>query len=436
MTLLTPRWTPLHYHPVQIAYRDSPHRFIVVPAGRRSGKTERAKRKLVKNALVGSDFDNARFFAAAPTIAQAKRIYWQDLKRLIPPSEMDGKPSETELIIRTSVGSEIHVLGMDKPERMEGSPWDGGVLDEYGNMKAGAWGENVRPALADRNGWCDLIGVPEGRNHYYDVYQKAVAEMALRGSASEWGAFTWLSSSVLDAKEIEAAKRDLPPKVFQQEYEGAFVDFSGEEFFDIQKLLVDGLPVDDPVTCDAVFVVIDCAMKDGKEHDGVGAVYYAASEHAGHRLTILDWELNQIQGADLEDWLPSVFRKLEAFTRKIKCRFGSLGAYVEDASAGSVLIQQSVKRGWAAGPIDSDLTAMGKDSRAFSISGYVHQELIKISRRAWEKTSFFKEKEQNHLVRQVADFRVGDPLAAKRADDLFDCFCYGPIIALGNADGY
>ena len=44
---------------------------------------------------------------------------------------------------------------------------------EYGNMKLEAWGANVRPALSDRKGWCDLIGVPEGRNHYYDTALKA-----------------------------------------------------------------------------------------------------------------------------------------------------------------------------------------------------------------------------------------------------------------------
>ena len=36
------------------------------------------------------------------------------------------------------------------------------VLDEFANMKEKAWGENVRPALSDREGWAWLIGVPAG----------------------------------------------------------------------------------------------------------------------------------------------------------------------------------------------------------------------------------------------------------------------------------
>src|ERR1700728_5511217 len=135
MALLTPRWRRLRAHPVQRAYQQSPHRFNTVPAGRRSGKTELAKRKLVSRAIAAPVFDNPRFFAAAPTRPHAKRIYWQDLKELIPEWMRARAPSETDLVIRLINGAEIHVFGMDRPERIEGSPWDGGVLDEYGNMK-------------------------------------------------------------------------------------------------------------------------------------------------------------------------------------------------------------------------------------------------------------------------------------------------------------
>lgn len=226
----TPRWTPLRPHPVQLAYWNSPHRFNVVPAGRRSGKTERAKRKLVRRAIAGTSFTPARFFAAAPTRDQAKRIYWDDLKRLVPPSLIVGTPSESDLMIRLPL-SELWVLGMDKPARIEGAPWDGGILDEYANMKPETWGAHVRPSLSDRLGWADLIGVPEGRNHYYDAYESAKAQMMEMGDASEWGAYSWLSSDILPASEIEAAKRDLDPLTYAQEYEASFVNFEGRAYY-------------------------------------------------------------------------------------------------------------------------------------------------------------------------------------------------------------
>jgi hypothetical protein len=230
-SVLSPRWSPLRYHPVQAAYWSSPHRFNTVPAGRRSGKTEQAKRKLVKRALRGTAFDKPRFFAGAPTRDQAKRIFWDDLKAMVPAEFMAGRPSETELAIRLVNGSEIVVLGLDKPERVEGQPWDGGVLDEFANMRAQAWPANVRPALSDRQGWCDLIGVPEGRNHYYELDRMARAEMQAKGAESEWGAFTWVSAEILPPEEIASARRDLDELTFAQEYEASFVNFEGRAYY-------------------------------------------------------------------------------------------------------------------------------------------------------------------------------------------------------------
>ena len=236
LTGLPPRWTELRRIEAQLRYVNSPHRFNVVPAGRRSGKTELAKRKLVLRAMLppgypgASAFPNPNYFCAAPTRDQAKRIYWNDLKLLLP-RELRKGLSETELTITTIMGSSISVVGMDKPERIEGSPWDGGILDEYGNMKAQAWGANVRPALADRQGWCDLIGVPEGRNHYYDVAEFAKGQMAEKGDESEWGFYHWKSSQVLPPSEIMAARLNLDELTFQQEYEGSFINFLGRAYY-------------------------------------------------------------------------------------------------------------------------------------------------------------------------------------------------------------
>lgn len=228
---LPARWTQMTYHAMQQAYFHSHHRFNVVPAGRRSGKSEIAKRRLVRRSMRGTRFPNARFFAAAPTYGQAKRIYWSDLKALVPAWMKRGRPSESELVIPLMNGTEIHVFGMDKPERIEGSPWDGGILDEHGNMKPQSWGANVRPALSDRKGWCDLIGVPEGRNHYYDLKLRAEADIKENGDASTWGYYHWFSSDILDADEIAMAKEDLDLLTFQQEYEGSFINFEGRAYY-------------------------------------------------------------------------------------------------------------------------------------------------------------------------------------------------------------
>lgn len=219
------RLYPLRFHPEQERLRRSKTRFRVVPAGRRSGKTELAKRKVVVEALQATGWADPRFFAGAPTRDQAKAIYWADLKAMVPRTLVADK-SESDLTLWLRNGAEICVVGMDRPERIEGRPWNGGILDEYANMKPGAWGENVRPALSDRRGWCWLIGVPEGRNHYYDLWKYAKS-----GVDAEWDGYHWVSRDILDPAEVEAARRQLDPLVYEQEYEGSFVNFEGRCYY-------------------------------------------------------------------------------------------------------------------------------------------------------------------------------------------------------------
>lgn len=241
---LTARWGTLRPHPEQGRLWRSNARYNVVPAGRRSGKTELVgKRKLVLCAINAHRRDmpffyrpwpDPRFFAAAPTRDQVKRIYWNDLKAMIPPRYVVGRPNESHLMIPLVNGSQIWCLGMDKPERAEGVPWDGGVLDEYGNMKKEAWPNHIRPSLSDRRGWCDFIGVPEGRNHYYDLYKDAQARAlhAIKaGRVPEWDHFHWVSADILDPAEIAAAREDLDELTFSQEYEASFVNFTGRAYW-------------------------------------------------------------------------------------------------------------------------------------------------------------------------------------------------------------
>ncbi|MEE9615268.1 MAG: terminase family protein [Thermodesulfobacteriota bacterium] len=197
----------------------------MVPAGRRSGKTELAKRKLITSLLIKKGWSDPRYFAAAPTRDQAKRIFWKDIKSLVPASWVK-RVYESDLCIVTKFGSELWVVGLDKPQRIEGTPWDGGVLDEYANMKPTVWTENIRPALSDRGGWCWFIGVPEGLNHY-----KELADYAREEGGTQWGFYTWHSKDILPAEEIEAARRDLDPRTFRQEYEASFEGATGRVYY-------------------------------------------------------------------------------------------------------------------------------------------------------------------------------------------------------------
>jgi hypothetical protein len=206
-------------------------RFKLVPAGRRSGKTELAKRRLVEHLFRPTlHGEPGRYFAAAPTHDQAKRIFWDDLKALVHKSWI-GSISETDLRIVTRRGAQLWVQGLDVPQRIEGSPWDGCVIDELANCRPGIWDAHIRPALADRRGWAWLIGVPDMDSPGQIEYESMVL-LAQSGLDPEWACFSWPSADILPFDEIESARRRLDSRIFEQEYLGRFIIAKGRAFAD------------------------------------------------------------------------------------------------------------------------------------------------------------------------------------------------------------
>lgn len=230
------RWYPLIPHPAQldlVGAVDSGVRFPLVPAGRRSGKTERFKRFLVHRA----NKVPGQYFAAAPTHDQAKKIFWDDLKALSLSAAHSRRPSESDRIIYMPNGSELHVIGLDKPQRIEGIPWKGGGIDEFADVKPDGWEANILPALntvnpldANYRAWCWLLGVPDGLNHYYDLCDRAE-----RGNDPNFRVFHWKSAEILPADVIESAKRAMSAKQFRQEFEASFETAQGRIYEDYGK---------------------------------------------------------------------------------------------------------------------------------------------------------------------------------------------------------
>lgn len=222
---LTPRWATLLKHQGQVDYYESAKRFIINHSGRRSGKTEIAKRRIVRDAITFSKHTNGRFVCSAPTQAQSMAIFWNDLVSLSPAKLITDIIKTPTPTIKYVNGSRIEVSGLDKPSRVEGPTLDGIVIDEYGNIKAEAWTENVRPALSTRGrpGWALFIGVPEGRNHYYDL----VTAAKLR---DDWDVYHWPSAEVIP-EEAKAAEHDLDSLSYMQEYGGEFISFAGRAYY-------------------------------------------------------------------------------------------------------------------------------------------------------------------------------------------------------------
>src|SRR3990167_6878258 len=233
----TPRWYPLRDHPTQIELIQSAAQFNIACAGRRSGKPERAKRKIVAEAIAFDAFSDGRFVCLAPTQEQSKEIYWEDLKALVPDWALSTR--RRVAIIESSPqtihlwnGARLMVKGMDKPIRVEGQPIDGFIADEFADWKSLAWVQSLRPAVSTpgRPGWGWFIGKPRGRNHYWDLCNRAMKDRSGR-----WRYFHWNAEDILDDEAIAGLKEDLDEMSYNQEVRAQFINFEGRTYYDFTR---------------------------------------------------------------------------------------------------------------------------------------------------------------------------------------------------------
>lgn len=198
------------------------HRFKVVAAGRRTGKSRLAAYLLIVYALQAN---KGHVFYVAPTQGQARDIMWQTLLEV-------GHPVITgshvnNLQIKLVNGATISLKGADRPETMRGVSLKFLVMDEYADMKPEVWEQILRPALADQKGDALFIGTPMGRNHFYELYKHADSgdDPTMVGFH-----FTSYDNPLLDPDEINAAKKSMSSYAFRQEFMASFEAAGGELF--------------------------------------------------------------------------------------------------------------------------------------------------------------------------------------------------------------
>jgi hypothetical protein len=341
-------------------------------------------------------------------------------------------------IIELIGGGSIEFWTLDNPDAGRSRAYDDVVIDEA-SLKLKGLEEIVEqaimPTLIDTNGTLTMAGTPKGIDPESYFY-KAATNPKFR--FRQFHAPTWLNPH-LSPVSVANLQRDHPPLVYQQEFCAEFVDWSGAAFFSLDSLTVAGQPVDAPKHCDSVFAVIDTATKTGNERDGTAYLIIAYSRWAGPTGTtpevrLLDYGITQIEGSMLEIWLPNIFVELEYWADRCGARAGSQGALIEDKNSGTILIQQALRRKLRVQPIDSKLTAMGKDERAIDVAGYVFRGWCKFCRECFDKVVNYKGDSANHLRRQVIGYRVNNKEQVE--DDLTDCFTYAMMITCGNMQGF
>jgi phage terminase large subunit-like protein len=219
----------LHERQAEIFHDDT--RFKVVAAGRRFGKSylaaitlfvEAAKTEKLRSDGVWVDLALEEVYYVAPTFDQGKKILWPLLKEL--GQELIKNKWENTGELELINGRRICIKGSDRPDTLRGVGLSYAVMDEFAFMKEEVWEVIIRPALARTEGGALFIGTPDGKNHFWKLYQKGLIH-----EQKDWKAWHFPSSEnpFLPVSEIASAKEAMSTDRFRQEFEASFEGGAG-----------------------------------------------------------------------------------------------------------------------------------------------------------------------------------------------------------------
>lgn len=191
-------------------------RWAIIVAHRRAGKTVACVMELLTRALATAK-PNARYAYIAPYREQAKVAAWNYLQHYAAPvvNSTADDLRQSELAARLPNGAQVRLFGADNPNALRGMYLDGVVMDEYADMRPSLWGEVIRPALSDRQGWAVFIGTPRGTNEFRRLWDEADERWyRLMLKASE--------SGILPESELAEGRKEMTEAQYAQEFECSF----------------------------------------------------------------------------------------------------------------------------------------------------------------------------------------------------------------------
>ena len=208
-------------HPSQLSVDAQLARFSVLEIGRRWGKTTYGRIKAIRRAI-----KRGKVGWFAPTykyLADPMR----DIERALAPvtARMDRVEKRLELVTH----GVIDFWSLEDVDAGRGRDYDLIVVDEAGFVpKLLEWWRNAaRPTLSDRKGSALFLGTPKGTGDFHRLFTEAEGDTTGTMRAFRIGT---RHNPHIDADEVEAARRSLPPEVFAQEYEGIPAEDGGNPF--------------------------------------------------------------------------------------------------------------------------------------------------------------------------------------------------------------
>jgi PBSX family phage terminase large subunit len=225
----------INLSPWQTVVWDDNHRYKVINAGRRAGKSLLMALRMVDFAVRNPE---KRIWYIAPTYKQGKQIMWEMLTQYLPNSIV-AKRNETELTATLKNGAKIEIKGADNPDSLRGVSLALVIFDEVAFFQR--WDEVwkiLRPTLADSQADCWFISTPNGFNHFKYLADNFVPETGTTIFSAEDVAYfhyTTYDNPHIPVDEIERMKAEMDEDSFAQEILGEFRKLVGLVFKDFKR---------------------------------------------------------------------------------------------------------------------------------------------------------------------------------------------------------
>lgn len=171
---------------------------------------------------------------------------WRELVQRLAP--ITGRINEQDKRLELVTGGVIECWSMDGPDPGRSRKYKLAIVDEAGivaNLLT-IWQQSIRPTLVDYAGHALFLGTPKGRRHgFVTLFARGM------GDDPDWQSFRapTLENPYIPPEEVESARRELPPEIFAQEFEGVPSD-DGMCPFGIDKIraAIGPLSTEPPVT--------------------------------------------------------------------------------------------------------------------------------------------------------------------------------------------
>ena len=241
-----------------------PHRFKVVVAGRRWGKSYLSLMWLLTKEIQPGE----RRWIVGPTYRSLKSTTWPILRSLMRQHE-GAVINESDLSIKLPNDSEIALKGSEQENNLRGAGLDMVVMEEFSYIKPHVYEEIIYPMLTTTQGDALFIGTPNSFDHLYDYY--------LRGQSDpDWKSwqFTTEEGGFVPKDEIERAKATMDEHTYKTEFLADFVSSGSRAAYNFDRKihvkqaeeLTANLFFGLDFNIDYMTAVLGCSYSDGTIH--------------------------------------------------------------------------------------------------------------------------------------------------------------------------